>query len=163
MPGDTDINRGSVYNSIQYTDVPPDSKALMNTTYPLCVRIPIYYYMKYSDLDRMQKKLFRDAVISLLQAFNKVKPANNQPVIVNLNMNINQNHNEVKNTNTNILQLKNELRNVLEEIYRWLEMMTTPTTMYSKMLTPKVKEDARRYRNKLVQAFNILDKINQVN
>ena len=131
----------------------------LNITAVLGVRVPIYYYYLYNEFTKSQKQLFKQGVIGLIEsiAHTKIKPIGQEKTII-LNVNINQNHNEVKSIN--VLQAKNDLRNILEEIYRWLELMTTPTTTYSRMLTPKVREDARRYRNKLVHAFNILEKIN---
>ncbi len=126
-----------------------DLKELDNITSPLSIRIPATYKALYMRMTQSEKQIFKMGVISLLESIAKGVPSTVQsgPVVVNMNINMNNNSPKIENSITVNLSLKE----ALEELFGWLDRLASPVSQYSKSVPLFVKSDAAKYRAKVAR------------
>ena len=130
----------------------------LNITAVLGVRVPIYYYYLYNEFTKPQKQLFKQGVIGLIESIanTKTKPTGQEKTII-LNVNINQNHNEAKVESSVDIRIYTNIRNSLEELYKWLNWIANPATNTN--LPPYLKDQAAKQRNKLAYVLQELERM----
>ena len=91
-------------------------------TYPLCIRVPVSYKLKYNRLGHREKQLFKIAVLGVLEALSSNGKVSEDTVMGTMvyNININVNQAESKPTvNLNIdLDMVKDLLKEIEEMLR---------------------------------------------
>ena len=110
-------------------------------------------YVKYHKMNREAKRYIKELVQSLIEAFYEGKEEIKSPnKTVVLNLNINNVKAEARNTNN--ITINVQLKEVLEELFRWLDVIANPVSGYSKDVPRYIKSDAARYRAKIAKLLS---------
>ena len=99
---------------------------LSNVTYPLCIRVPIIYKVKYDKLGSYKKHLFRAAVLGILDAITNngraSQSAGGSTIVYNINVNVNsveqQQTTNVKLDLKMIKDLLKEMDDMISKFYK---------------------------------------------
>jgi hypothetical protein len=138
-----------VYNSKQ-DKLKISLEDLENESVTLSVRVPLSYKTLYKKLSSKQKTIFKLGVMSLLDSIYKGRITDGNPVIVNMNINMNKNE---ANNNVNV-SVNIQLKEFLEDLYKWLDVLSNPAAYYSKNIPPNIRDDARRFRARVAKLLS---------
>lgn len=133
----TSVNKCKQRLEIDITD-------LDSITSPLSIRIPASYKAVYMKLTPSQKQVFKTGILSLLESIARGVPSTVQsgPVVVNMNINMNNVQNENK------VEVNIQLKEFLEELEGFLEKLVYPPSYLSKP-HPWIQTDAKKLLGKL--------------
>ena len=84
-----------------------------------------------------------------MESIAKNKNETNSPIIIN--MNINMNNNTASANVENNVTFNLNLKETLEELFRWLDRLASPVSQYSVSVPPFVRSDAAKYRARVAR------------